>query len=78
MIFGCNKRKLNQEAFYLDKDPTEITHKNKYLGFDFFHLVTLSHSYKAKDCRYESLDGQRIAGVIASLKISLWAGDKDN
>ena len=25
MIFGCNKRKLNQYAFYLDTDQIEIT-----------------------------------------------------
>ena len=35
MIFGHNKRKSNQEAFYLDKDPIEITHEYKYLGIDF-------------------------------------------
>ena len=35
MIFGHNKRKLNQEAFYLDKDQIEMTHEYKYLGIDF-------------------------------------------
>ena len=35
MIFSCNKRKLNQEAFYLDKDPIEITHEYKFLEIDF-------------------------------------------
>ena len=40
MIFGRNKRKLNQEAFYLDKDQIEITHEYKYLGIDFY-----SHGY---------------------------------
>ena len=29
MIFGHNKRKLNQEVFYLDKDQIEITHEYK-------------------------------------------------
>ena len=33
--FGCNKRQLNQEAFDLDKDKTEIAHEYKYLGVDF-------------------------------------------
>ena len=47
MIFSYNKRKLNQEAFYLDKDPIEITHEYKYLGIDFFiHMDTLSHLVK--------------------------------
>ena len=32
MIFGRNKRKLNQKVFYLDKDQT---HEYKYLGIDF-------------------------------------------
>jgi hypothetical protein len=36
MIFGHNKRKSNQEAFYLDKDQIEITHEYKYLGIDFY------------------------------------------
>ena len=40
MVFGCNKRKLNQEAFYLDKDQIEITHEFKFLGIDF-----KSHGY---------------------------------
>jgi hypothetical protein len=32
MIFGPNKGKLNQEAFYLDKDSFEMSHIYKYLG----------------------------------------------
>ena len=40
MIFGRNKRKLNQEAFYLDKNPFEIPREYKYLGIDFY-----SHGY---------------------------------
>ena len=40
MTSGSNKRELNQEAFYLDKDPFEITHEYKYLGIDFY-----SHGY---------------------------------
>ena len=43
MIFGCNKTNLNQEAFYLDNDPIEITHEYKDLGIDFYHMDTLSH-----------------------------------
>jgi hypothetical protein len=35
IIFGRNKRKSNQEAFYLDKNQIKITHEYKYLGFDF-------------------------------------------
>ena len=40
MIFGCNKRRLNQKAFYLDKDQIGITHKYKFVGIDFY-----SHGY---------------------------------
>ena len=36
MIFDRTKRKLNQKAFYLDKDQIEITHEYKYLGIDFY------------------------------------------
>ena len=31
----ATKGKLNQEAFYLDKDPIEITHEYKFLEIDF-------------------------------------------
>ena len=27
LIFGCNKRKLNQEAFWLDNEQIEITYE---------------------------------------------------
>ena len=36
MIFGRNKRKLNQETIYLAKDQIEITHQYKYHGIDFY------------------------------------------
>ena len=36
MVFGCNKRKLNQETFYLGKNQNEITHHYKYLGIDSY------------------------------------------
>ena len=37
MNIGHNKRKLNQEVLYLDKDQVEITHEhNKYLGIHFY------------------------------------------
>ena len=36
MIFDRSKRKLNQEAIYLDKDRIEINHEYKYLGIDFY------------------------------------------
>ena len=56
MIFGHNKRKLNQEAFYLDKDPIEITHEYKYLGIDLYSHGYFEPSNKKK---------QRIAGIKA-------------
>ena len=36
MIFGPNKRKLNREAFYVDKDQIEITNEYKHIGIDFY------------------------------------------
>ena len=36
MIFGRNKRKLNEEAFCLGKDQIEINHEYKYLGIGFY------------------------------------------
>jgi hypothetical protein len=35
MIFGCNKRKLNQKAIWLGYDQIEITHEYKYLHIEF-------------------------------------------
>ena len=46
MIFGRNKRKLNEEAFCLGKDQIEINHEYKYLGIGFYLDVTLSHQVK--------------------------------
>ena len=36
MIFGRNKIKSNQEAFYLDQNQIEITHEYKYLDWFLF------------------------------------------
>ena len=38
MLFGRNKRKLHQEAFYIDNDQIEITHENT-LGLIFIHWL---------------------------------------
>ena len=40
MVFGHNKGKLNQEAYYLGKDQIEISHAYKHLGIDIY-----SHDY---------------------------------
>jgi hypothetical protein len=40
MILGRNKRKYNQEAFYLGRGPIEIAHEYRYLGIHFY-----SHGY---------------------------------
>ena len=40
MIFDCHKRKLNKKAFYLDKDPIEISHEYIYTRIDSY-----SHRY---------------------------------
>ena len=63
MIFGCNKRKLNQEAFYLDKDHIEITHEYQYLGIDFY-----SHGY---------LEPSSKKGGIASMKALMGTSRKE-
>ena len=49
MIFGCNKRKLFQEAFYLDTNQLEITPKYKYLSMVPIHMVALSHQVKGEE-----------------------------
>ena len=55
MIYGLNKRKLNQETLYLENDSIEITHENKCLVIDFIHKDALSHLVKR----------QRIVGMKA-------------
>jgi hypothetical protein len=46
MLFGCNKRNLNQETFYLDKNQNEITHQYKYPGIDSYSHGHFEPSYK--------------------------------
>ena len=36
VVIARNKRKLNQETFYLGKDQVEITHEYEYPGIDFY------------------------------------------
>ena len=36
MIYAHNKKKLNQKAFYLEKEQIEIAHKYKYLRIDIY------------------------------------------
>ena len=53
LIFGRNKRKLDQEAFYLGKDQIEITHEYKYFKINFY-----SHGHfepSSKRCRIVGL-----------------------
>ena len=57
MIFGCNKRKLNQEAFYLDKDQIEIIHEDKYIRIDFY-----SHGYFEPFIERQGIAGMRAFG----------------
>ena len=54
MIFGHNKRKLNQEAFYLDKEQIEITDEYKYLGIDFH-----SHGYFEPSNKKQGIAGMK-------------------
>jgi hypothetical protein len=59
MIFGLNKRKLNQEGFYVDKDQIEIT-LDEYLGVDYY-----SHGYFEPSSKR-----QRIVGMKALMDTS--------
>ena len=49
MIFGRNKKKLNQEVFHLGKDQIEITHEYNYLGVDLDSFATLNHQVKDEE-----------------------------
>ena len=49
MIFGVNKRKLNLEAFYLDRDQIEITQEYKYFGIEFYSHGNLEASSKGDE-----------------------------
>ena len=58
MIFGPNKRKLNREAFYVDKDQIEITNEYKHIGIDFYSQGYFEPSKRQKNHKIkESLDG---------------------
>ena len=57
MIFDRNKRKSNQEAFYLDKDQIEITHEYKYIGIEFY-----SHGYFEPSSKGWRIIGQQPSG----------------
>ena len=55
MIFGHNKSKSKQEAFYLGMDQIQITHEYEYLGIDFY-----AHGYSEPSSKK-----QRIANMKA-------------
>ena len=61
MIFGRNKRTLNQEAFYLSKDQIEIIHEYKYLGIDFYE-----HGYFEPSSKKWQIAGMR--ALMATLR----------
>lgn len=46
VIFGCKKRKLNQDTFYLNNDQIEVTHEYKYFGIDFYSHGNFEQSSK--------------------------------
>ena len=54
MIFGCKKRNLFQEAFYLGKDQIEITLEYKYIGIHFYSVgyFGIFIKLKAVNCMY--------------------------
>ena len=55
MVFGRNRRNLNQEAFYPDKDRIKINHECKYLGIDFY-----SHSYLGPSSKRPQIAGMTL------------------
>ena len=61
MIFGCNKRTLNQEAFHLSKNQIEIIHEYKYLGIDFY-----AHGYFEPSSKKWQIAGMR--ALMATLR----------
>ena len=63
MIFGCNKIKLNQEAFYLDQDPIDITHEYKYIRIHFY-----SHGYFEPSNKRQGITSMKESEV----KVTCW------
>ena len=69
MIFGHNKRKLNQEAFYLDKDRIEITHEYKYFG-----IASYSHGYFEPSSKRQRIVGMK--ALMGTLRKEVVVGVK--
>ena len=61
MILGRNKRKFNQEAFYLDKDQMEITHEYNYLRIGFY-----SHDYFEPSSKRRGIGSMK--GLMGTLR----------
>ena len=71
MIFGRNKRNLNQEAIYLNKDQFEITHEYKYLG-----IKLNSHGYfEPSSKRHRILGMKALMGTLwkeVVVRVTCW------
>ena len=61
MIFGRNKMKLHQEAFYLDKDQIGIAHIYTYLDIHFY-----SHGYFEPSSKWRRMIGMEALMDILS------------
>lgn len=64
MVFGHNKRKLKQEACYIN--PIKITHKYEYLALIFVLMFTLIHLVKKQRiaCIKALMDTLRIEAIV--------------
>ena len=67
MIIGRNKRKLIQEAFYLDKDQIDIIHKYQYRGIDSY-----SHGYFESSNKRHKIEG--IEALVGTLRTKVVVG----
>jgi hypothetical protein len=57
MMFGCNKRKLNQKAFYPNNDQMEIIHEYNTSGLVSIHMAAMHRQVKGGAYMFESFDG---------------------
>ena len=80
MICGYNERKLNQEAFYLDKDKIEINNEYKYLGIDicshgYFEPLSKRQRMASMKALIDTLRKEAVVGVTCwELKSHLFKG----
>lgn len=66
MIVGRNKRKINQEGFYLGKYEIKLTHDYHHLGLDFYEHGYFEPSSKKWQiaCRKALMAAFRKRGIV--------------